>query len=408
MSRCGATGREDTTRVVPISRRGFPSASRCRAGRPRRPGRGGFRTRAGWFRPRARGRRGSAGPVCPAPGGRRRKTRIHSSNLSLELAGIDEAVDPERPEEMTDPAADAPLGDLLAQREWGGERAPVGPAQYAGEDIDHGCQAVALVAPVLAVPAERLECPALDHAQRVIRAGAGGVDRPAVRDRLSLAHRDLDLSIGRGARRHVDHDRRFLLAGKCDRDRVGPEHPLGRPKRGDQLGRVGHGPADHLALQSLEGIVARDAEVVRIADADPPRADGRGLLHRDRVGHGADDEAQPVVAVDGRRAGQLTDDADPRPGIDPAQGQHVEVRVQPRHPVRLDAPQVARHQDVRGLPRVGLGDAEMPEHAARRTRRVARWGRTAAPPGSTWSTVPSIDRVKSAWGSAARRWSCRC
>ena len=71
---------------------------------------------------------GIRGPGVPGAG-RRRKDADPFVDLTLELIWIDESIDPERAEEVADPAADAPLGDLLPQRERGHERPPVRPAQ---------------------------------------------------------------------------------------------------------------------------------------------------------------------------------------------------------------------------------------------------------------------------------------
>ena len=99
--------------------------------------------------------------------------------------------------------------------------------------------------------------------------------------------------------------------------------------------------------------------------------------------------------------------ADLRPGVDPAEGQHVEVGVQPRHAVRVDAPQVARRQHVGGLPGVGLGDAEVPEDPRGELARAARWGRSAVSSGDGHRCLRP-GRVRRAWEPAARRSSCRC
>ena len=98
--------------------------------------------------------------------------------------------------------------------------------------------------------------------------------------------------------------------------------------------------------------------MIGVADADPARADRLGLLHRDLVGLGPDDEAQAVVAIDGRRARRLANDLHHRPRIDPATVEHLEIGVQPGNAVRLDPTEVARRQHVGGQPRVGLKDAD--------------------------------------------------
>lgn len=175
------------------------------------------------------------------------------------------------------------------------------------------------------------------------------------------APRDLDLPVRRGRGRHVDDDRRLLEAGERDREWIRAEHPLRAPERRDGRGRVRHGPADQIALERLEHVVARDAVVIRVPDAHPAAADGEGFLHGDRVRLRADDESEAVAAVYGRRARRFAHDGDFRLGIDPLRPQHVEVGVKPRDAVRVDAAQIGCLEDGRGRSRVVLGDPEVAE-----------------------------------------------
>ena len=54
-----------------------------------------------------------------------------------------------------------------------------------------------------------------------------------------------------------------------------------------------------------------------------------------------------------------------RARVDPAEGEHIEISVQPGHAVRVDSAQVAGREHVGGEPGVGLGNAEMQEDACR-------------------------------------------
>ena len=143
-------------------------------------------------------------------------------------------------------------------------------------------------------------------------------------------------------------------------------------------------------------------EVVRVADADPPRADRLRLVHRDGVRLGADDQPEAVVAVHGRRARQLADDADIRPRVDPAEGQHVEVGVQPGDAVRVDAPEVARRPARRRPAGVGARHAEVPEDT--RGELV----QTLDGVGLVFGDQSLCLQVKSSGQRAVRRSACRC
>jgi len=141
----------------------------------------------------------------------------------------------------------------------------------------------------LPVGTERQLRAAIDRILGVDGFAAVFVDNPASRDRFVLAQCNFDLPVGYGAGRHVDDDRRFLIGGKGDGDRIGAEHALRAPERRDQFGRVGHRPADQISFQCLERIIAGEAEMVRVAHADPAGAMLPGFVHRDFVRLRSDD-----------------------------------------------------------------------------------------------------------------------
>jgi hypothetical protein len=144
--------------------------------------------------------------------------------------------------------------------------------------------------------------------------------------------------------------------------RVGSEHSLRTPKRCDELGRVGHRPADKIALERLQWVVASDAEVVCVADTDPAGAVLLGFGHGDVVCLWPDDETQTVVAIDRRHTGFLAGNLYLRPRIDSAQFEHLEIGMEPGDAVRIYSPQVALRQDIRCLLGIGFRHAEIHEH----------------------------------------------
>src|SRR5206468_3265520 len=103
-------------------------------------------------------------------------------DLTLELGRVDEAVDPQGAEEVTDPLPDGPLRNLLPQCERRREWTPVRAAQHGGEDVDHHRERIALVATVIAVGAEWKERAAVDHPLRLVGDASLVVDRPPERN----------------------------------------------------------------------------------------------------------------------------------------------------------------------------------------------------------------------------------
>ncbi len=215
----------------------------------------------------------------------------------------------------------------------------------------------------LAVRAERQERAVLDHPTWIGGRPAVPVDRPPLGDGLLVAHGILDFAVGHRGGGDVNHDRWLFLPGEGDRDRVRAEHALGAPQGRDEFGAVRHRPSDQIAPERLQHVVARDAVMIRVADAHPTASGRLGLVHRDLVRLRADDEPEPVVAVHRRGRERFAHDPHDGPGIDASQGKHLEVAVQPRDPVRIDAAQVRRHKHIGRTPGVHLRDAHVDEHA---------------------------------------------
>src|SRR4030095_10684668 len=148
---------------------------------------------------------------------------------------------------------------------------------------------------------------------------------------------DLDLAISHGAGGHIDYDGRLFVAWESDGDGIRTKHSLCAPQRSHELGGVGHGPADEISLKSFQRIIARDSKMVRIANAHPTRAELFCLFHSDLIRLGADNQTQTIVPIDSCHAGFFSDDSYIGLGIDSAQLQHIEVSVQPRYAVGIDA-----------------------------------------------------------------------
>src|SRR5262249_43429802 len=102
-----------------------------------------------------------------------------------------------------------------------------------------------------------------------------------------------------------------------------------------------------------------DPVVVGVADGDEGRARRLGLGHGHLIGPRADDQAEAVVAVHGRGGRELADDADVRPRVDLADGEQVEVGMQPGDAVRVDPAEVADRENIGGHRGVGRRDAEV-------------------------------------------------
>jgi len=81
-------------------------------------------------------------------------------------------------------------------------------------------------------------------------------------------------------------------------DGISAQHAFHAPEGRNQAGGVGHGPADQVAFQSLEDVVAGDPEMICVSNADPAGPGLFGHLHGNAIRLGADHQAQSVVAID--------------------------------------------------------------------------------------------------------------
>ena len=166
------------------------------------------------------------------------------------------------------------------------------------------------------------------------------VDAPTERNRIAFAARHFNFSVSGGARGHVDHDGWLFFSGESDGDGIGAEHALHAPQRRDQAGGIGHGPADQIALESLQDVVAGDAEMIGVADADPAGAGFFRHVHGDAIRMGTDNKAEPVVAVDRRGAHRGANDFDFRIGIDVAFAEHADIAIETGYAMRIDAAEI--------------------------------------------------------------------
>jgi len=215
----------------------------------------------------------------------------------------------------------------------------------------------------LAVGTQRQERAAIDHVIGIRGVAPFFVDGPTNRNRLAAAARDFNFPVRGGAGGHVDDDRRLILAGKRDGDRIGAQHPFRAPQRSDQLGGIGHGPADEVTFECFQNIVAGNSVVIGVLHAYPAGAEALGHVHGKAIGVGTDNEAKPIVAIDGGCAGRGAHHFDFRQWIDAAELQHLEVSVQPGHAVGVDSAQVRGRENVGGLGSVHFGHPEMNEYA---------------------------------------------
>src|SRR4029077_9158023 len=122
-----------------------------------------------------------------------------------------------------------------------------------------------------------------NHVVWVGCAAALAVDSPTGWNRNAIPARYLYFSERHRAGGHVNHDGWLLLTGKCDGDRVGAEHALRAPQRGDQFGCVGHRPSDQVVLEGFKNIVAGDPEMIGVAHAHPSGAAFLRHLHGDAI-----------------------------------------------------------------------------------------------------------------------------
>lgn len=189
------------------------------------------------------------------------------------------------------------------------------------------------------------------------------IDGPAEGNGLAFAASHFNFSVSSGASGHVNHDSRLFFAGESDSDGIGAEHALHAPKGRDQAAGIGHGPADHVVLESLENVIAGDAEMVGVADADPAGACLFRHVHGEAIRMWADNKAETVIAIHGGGAQRGTHDGDFWLGIDEPLVEQTKITVEAGYAVRIDAAKIGGSENVGGLDGVVFGDAEMKKDA---------------------------------------------
>src|SRR5579872_4647056 len=257
-------------------------------------------------------------------------------DLAFERVGVDETVDAHGSEEMADAFANAAFWNLLAQREGRSKWAPVRAAEHTTQYIHHHGQAVAFVSAAFAIRTQGKKTASVDGVVGICGVAAVIVDAPAEGDFFAFAARHFNFSVSRSACGHVDHDGWLFFAGESDGDGIGAEHALHAPERSDEAGGVGHGPADEIAFESLENVVAGDAEMVGVADADPAGAGFRGHVHGDAIRMGTYDETKAVVAVDGGGAHGGADCGDFGLWVNVAFTEHADVAIEACYAVGIE------------------------------------------------------------------------
>src|SRR5260370_10227373 len=285
-------------------------------------------------------------------------------HLTLEFVGVDEAVNAKGAEEVADSLPHAACGNFLAQREGGRERAPVRSAEHGAQYVDNDGKAITFVAAALAIGAERQKRAAGNDVIRICRAAALIVDAPALGNGLAAAARHFDFAVSGGAGCHVDHDGWLFLGGKSDGNGIRAEHALRAPQRRDQLGGVGHGHTDEVALKRFQHIVPGETEMIAVADADPARAGFFGHVHGNFIRLRPDNKAEAVVAIDACGTRGRTQDFDLRRWIDEAFAEQIDITGQTSHAVRIDAAQIGAGQPIAPLHSVSFGHPETQEDAS--------------------------------------------
>src|SRR5580704_16750910 len=108
------------------------------------------------------------------------------------------------------------------------------------------------MAAAFAIGTERQKRATVNRVVRIGSVAALIVDSPADGNGLAATARHFNFAVGGCASSHVNHDGWLFFSGESDGDGIGAEHALHAPERRDELGGIGHGPTDHVALESLQ------------------------------------------------------------------------------------------------------------------------------------------------------------
>src|SRR6266446_3718916 len=284
-------------------------------------------------------------------------------DLALEGIGVDEAVDAHGAEEMADTLADAAFRNFQTEGERRSEWAPIRAAEHGTENVNHYSQGVTFVASAFAIGTQGQECATVYGVVGICCGAALAVNAPAGWDGLTLAPSHFDFSERRGTGSHVNHNGRLFLAGEGDGDGIGAQHALHAPEGRDQASGVGHGPADQVALQRLEHVVAGDAEMICVSNADPAGPGFVRHFHGDAIRLRADHQAQSVVAIDGGGTQRRSHRGDSGFRIDMAFAEHSKIAIEPGDAMRIDAAQIRASEYVGSLRGVFLGHAKVEKDA---------------------------------------------
>ena len=199
------------------------------------------------------------------------------------------------------------------------------PGQQAGKNLDHGSEAVALVA---LGPAQRQQRAVRLELLRIGGGLAVAIDDPALGDRLAAGDGQADLAGGHGGGRHVEEQRAFEVGRHRERDRVGAKPCLGAAIGRDMLGAAAAIGRDHgeqaflLRHQRIGGEAANMALAKHRAGGDVLLFSFfDGQLHRSLGG----DVAKAPVPVDDRGGWRFLGDHPRRAGHDVADLHTVDI-----------------------------------------------------------------------------------
>jgi hypothetical protein len=93
-----------------------------------------------------------------------------------------------------------------------------------------------------------------------------------------FALKDLQFAVGGGGGGEIGYEGRFLAGGDGDADGVGAEEPFDGEGWRDECAGVGHGDADHILFDGLQGMIPGDTKMIGVLNADPTGADRRLLF----------------------------------------------------------------------------------------------------------------------------------
>src|SRR5436309_7018342 len=182
-----------------------------------------------------------------------------------------------------------------------------------------------------------------------------------MRHRLPESIVHFDLAARHRRRRHVEDERLLLHRGRSKADRIRAEDRCAAEGRDAERARIRHADADQVVLERHEGVVARDAVVIRIADRDhadrgvPRLVDGQ--VHR-FLPH---DLAEALTPIDEGRRLRLPDHTTLVRRLHGALLEAVHIAPEARDAVGVNPAKVGEDEDVRRHAGIFRGDTQLGE-----------------------------------------------